>query len=63
MKQDPKLVSKQKYEIAHIVSAFGTSTAVVKAIVKVVGISRRKVYTELKKLGYVRSNSFRRQKK
>ena len=54
IKQDPKLVSGELYEIKHIAEAFGCSAAVVRAIRKVFGISRKKVYAELKKLGYIR---------
>ena len=56
IKQDPKLVSAELYEIKHIAAAFGCSVSVVRAIRKVFGISRKKVYAELKKRGYVRKS-------
>jgi hypothetical protein len=51
-KQDPKLVSKEEYEIDFIAKKFKVRRSVVRAIVKRAGISRRKVYAGLRLAGY-----------
>lgn len=62
-KQDPKLVSKQKHEIAYIAKKFGVRLALVKAVVSVVGISRRKVYKELRDMGHTIIKPVKKMKK
>lgn len=51
MKQDPKEVSrKQRYELKYIADKFGISIKIVRAIVKEVGKSRRKIYARIRQL-------------
>lgn len=51
-KQDQKLVSKQEHEVSYISIKFGIARKIVRDVIKQVGISRRKIYTELRKRGY-----------
>jgi hypothetical protein len=49
MKQDPKEVAaKQRYELKYIAEKFGISIKLVRAIVKEVGKSRRKIYARIR---------------
>jgi hypothetical protein len=51
MKQDPKEVaSQQRYELKYIAEKFGVSIKLVRAIVKEVGKSRRKIYARLREI-------------
>lgn len=53
MKQDPKQVAKsQEHEIKYIASKYKVPIAKVREAVKKVGKSRRKVYAELREMGY-----------
>lgn len=53
-KQDPKLAaSKQKYEVAFIAKRYGATHKVVRDAIKAVGRSRKAVYAELERLGYI----------
>lgn len=47
-KMDPRLVSRQKWEIYYIAHKFGVTTREVLAAISRVGRSRRKVYAELR---------------
>lgn len=47
-KMDPRLVSKQKWEIAYIARKFGVTVFMVRRVISQIGRSRRKVYAELR---------------
>lgn len=47
-KMDPRLVSSQKWELTYIADKIGVSINAVKAAIKQVGRSRRKVYAYLR---------------
>lgn len=54
MKQDPKQVAlKQTYEIYYISGKYEIPVKDVRAAVKEVGKSRKKVYAKLREMGYV----------
>jgi len=45
-----KVSSKQEYEVRFVADKFGISRASVRAIIKRVGNSRRKIYAEIRRL-------------
>lgn len=52
--QDKKLIaSKQKHEVDYIANRFEIPKKQVAAAIKVAGRSRAKVYSELRRMGYV----------
>ncbi len=51
-KMDPKMVSKQKAEIAYVAKRSGAKQSVVRDVQNQVGRSRAKVYAKLREMGY-----------
>lgn len=51
-KLDPNFVSKQKWEIAYVAKKFDCNTETVLRALNFSGKSRRKLYSELRELGY-----------
>lgn len=50
MKQDPKLVSQEKYEVKYIAAKFKVPASLVRKVQKEVGRSRRKVYKRIREI-------------
>ncbi len=52
-KTDHDTVSKEEHEIRTVADKFGAPRKVVREVQKLVGVSRKKVYPELKNMGYI----------